>query len=178
LLLPQAGGPIFVPARDFQGADGLSGAIVQADLNAAVNLGLRAVADPRLWEIHQRLRTERVKGAADHACGDGSAVRLRAREKRKFGSREVPLDLPAPPRGGVVEDGRNPNYFFDGAGLSTWDTASVPDPSPRSPKGKAVTLSSGKALWSTVKKLQWERCEEINRARLHAGTVPSSAGQA
>ncbi len=37
-------------------------AVVQADINAAINLALRAIADPRLWTIHPRLRSQREGG--------------------------------------------------------------------------------------------------------------------
>ncbi len=36
--------------------------LIHADINAAVNLALRAVADPRVWSIHSRLRSEREAG--------------------------------------------------------------------------------------------------------------------
>jgi len=37
--------------------------LIHADINAAVNLGLRAVADPKVWSIHSRLRSEREVGS-------------------------------------------------------------------------------------------------------------------
>lgn len=37
--------------------------LIHADINAAVNLGLRAVADPKVWSIHSRLRSEREAGS-------------------------------------------------------------------------------------------------------------------
>ena len=53
LLAPIAGGPIFVP---------MQGTPTQADINAAINLALRAVANPRVGEIHLRIRTRREGG--------------------------------------------------------------------------------------------------------------------
>lgn len=173
LLLPQAGGPIFVPAVDFEGEDKLSSAVIQADINAAINLGLRAISDPRLWTIHPRLRTERLSGevtkrrkkepkAATAGENDSRVVQLRAREKRKYGENGPQLDLGVSSSGSAIEDTRNPNYFFDVAGIARWDKASVLDPR----TGEIVTLASGKALWSAVKTKQWDRCREINSARL------------
>jgi hypothetical protein len=63
-----------------------------------------------------------------------------------------------------VEDTRNPNYFFDVAGVATWDKASLRDPL----TGNPVTLSSGKAFWGAVKSIQWRRVNQINQARLAA----------
>src|SRR5262249_34864240 len=50
LLAPMAGGPIFIPMR---------GSPQQADINAAINLGLRTIASPENYEIHVRLRSKR-----------------------------------------------------------------------------------------------------------------------
>lgn len=91
LIVPDAGGSVFVPMaalnEDYQrpAKDStkpkLARPIVQylpvnlemdqiktprlihADINAAVNLGLRAVADPKVWSIHSRLRSEREVGS-------------------------------------------------------------------------------------------------------------------
>ena len=91
LLVPDAGGSVFIPMaaldEDYQrpAKDStkpkLARPIVQhlpvnlemnqiktprlihADINAAVNLGLRAVADPKVWSIHSRLRSEREVGS-------------------------------------------------------------------------------------------------------------------
>src|SRR5690606_10963142 len=55
LLAPMAGGPIFVPYGDAPP--------MQADLNAAINIALRAIAAPDRHDIHHRIRTERKGGA-------------------------------------------------------------------------------------------------------------------
>jgi len=89
---------------------------------------------------------------------------LFTREKRKFGDIGIELKLGQPAKGSALEDTANPNYFRDFSGVAKWDEAEVQDPV----SGKSVTLASGKALWSAVKKLQWERCHEINNARLAA----------
>jgi hypothetical protein len=152
--------------------------VVQADINAAINLALRAIADPRLWDIHPRLRTERVGGRAqkrrgkrvsmnETAVGGGipeDSVRLKAREKRKFGENGPELNSSAPAKGGAAEDTRNPNFFYDVAGIAAWDKARVTDPLTSNP----VTLPSGKAFWGAVKAAQWQRCLAINEARLAA----------
>jgi hypothetical protein len=179
-LVPQAGGPIFVPVSA-AGVDGeLAPKVTQADINAAINLGLRAIADPKLWSIHPRLRTKRPgesasksrkgKGARNkrsaQAPTDGlpNTPMLFTREKRKFGEIGIELKLGQPAKSSALEDTANPNYFRDFSGVAKWDEAEVQDPV----SGDSVTLVSGKALWSAVKKLQWERCREINDARLAA----------
>jgi hypothetical protein len=83
LLVPEAGGSIFIPIsrlnagyeRRAKGAPIIQfemirleqnqekkPKLIHADINAAVNLALRAVADPRLWSVHSRLRSEREFG--------------------------------------------------------------------------------------------------------------------
>ncbi len=175
LLLPQAGGPIFVPITDKVDQAPLQPAIVQADLNAAISLGLRAISDPRLWEIHPRLRTERMGGevkkqkkkskvAADTTpAKPDETVRLKTREKRKYGESGLELNLGTPPKGSSLEDTRNPNYFSDLADIANWDFAEVSD---AIDSNRRIKLVSGKALWSAVKNQQWNRCMEINRHRL------------
>ena len=54
MLLPKEGGPLFVP---FCGSDVVS----QADINAAFNIGLRAVAHPAMLTIHNRIRVRKSK---------------------------------------------------------------------------------------------------------------------
>lgn len=177
LLLPLAGGPIFVPAVAFEGDDKLRSAVVQADINAAINLGLRAISDPRLWTIHPRLRTERISGevrkrgkkgskTAVVTENDGCVVQLKTREKRKYGKNGPELDLGVLSVGSAVEDTRNPNYFSDVAGIANWDKARVPDPQ----TGELIALTSGKALWSAVKVGQWGCCQKINAARVERWT--------
>ena len=179
-LVPQASGPIFVPVSAARADGELAPKVTQADINAAINLGLRAIADPKLWSIHPRLRTKRPgEGASQPRKGKGARNKrpapaptkglpttpmLFTREKRKFGEIGIELKLGQPAKGSALEDTANPNYFRDFSGVAKWDEAEVQDPV----SGKSVTLASGKALWSAVKKLQWERCREINDARLAA----------
>ena len=85
LLAPDGGGNLFVPIaaldKDYRPVSkgdpifryskpktenpnsALIPAIVQADIGAAINLGFRAIAEPTLWEVHQRLRTARPNSA-------------------------------------------------------------------------------------------------------------------
>jgi hypothetical protein len=179
-LVPQAGGPVFVPVSAAAEGAELVPKVTQADINAAINLGLRAIADPKLWRIHPRLRTKRPgESASQPRKGKGARNKrpapvptdglpttlvLFTREKRKFGEIGIELKLGQPAKGSALEDTANPNYFRDFSGVAKWDEAELQDPV----SGKPVTLASGKALWSAVKRLQWERCREINDARLAA----------
>jgi len=170
LLVPASIGPIFVPVVDAAEEVDLQPAVVQADVNAAINLALRAIADPRLWSIYPRLRTQRD-------AKDGSPA---AREKRKFGDRCPPKLSVAAAGKPIAETTRNPNFFADLAGLrevagrlakqdpglkwltAEWTAASLAGDAPTPP------LLHSKSFWGTVKAAQWARIQEINGKRLAA----------
>lgn len=169
LIVPISGGPIFVPVVDrIQNAE-LQPAVVQADINAAINLGLRAIADPRLWPIHPRLRTERVGTLVSH---------LITCEKRKLGKIGKRL-IVRRPTDAKTDDTKQPNFFADLAGLRSvaenlarknpheftwltkeWTSAEIVD------ENNTYPLLHGKSLWGCVKAAQWDRVNSINAALL------------
>jgi hypothetical protein len=153
LLVPMAGGPIFVPITDEGDARALAPKVVQADINAAINIGLRAIGDPLEWSIHQRLRTRRDKKG------------LFCREKRRFGA-DVGPAVEWSDQGDDKDSSENPNFFADFARCANWGKARLAG---QSAPGE-VPLASGKALWGAVKSSQWERCLSLNHKRLQALT--------
>jgi len=189
LLVPLAGGPVFVPVTDKVENPDLQPAIAQADINAAINLGLRAIADPKLWSIHPRLRTQREggdkptktrksKSTPDSAAAAAAAAsRLLTREKRKFGEAGKLMMVQRSPDA-KPDATRQPNFFADLAGLDklaqqlaqenrahTWLTK---DWTKADIVGEAglPPLIHGKSFWGCVKAAQWRRIQEINTARL------------
>lgn len=142
LILPIAGGPMFIPVS--------GGYMTQADINAAIALGLRAISDPREWSIFPRIRTKRK---------DGKIV---ANEKRKFGDKTEVVIVPNEATDIKQDDGRNPNFFVDFAKCVPWGKAVLENNTfkPKTP------LVSGKALWSTVNEKQWAICMGINNQRI------------
>jgi hypothetical protein len=154
LLVPMAGGPIFIPICDrIPDPDHLrlQPAVVQSDINAAINLALRAVADPRLWSIHSRLRTQRE-----------GKDRLLAKEKRKYGSKKSPVITPLGDTKLTEDASRAPNFFFDRSQQIGWGHAEVADSLSHQP----VRVVLGVAMWKTVREAQWQRCSSINDRRL------------
>lgn len=141
LLAPLGSGNMFVPIVGEVKAADLPPVVVQADVNAAINLGLRVIADPQLWEIHPRVRTKRPeeKKKTKQRGGSTSATavqnptskqappNLLVAEKRKFGDAEIKLDLTNVPKGSAIEDSRKPNYFRDLAGLAD-NLRKLPEP--------------------------------------------------
>lgn len=187
LLVPISGGPVFVPVVDKAHGTELQPAIVQADINAAINLGLRAIADPRLWTIHPRLRTGREGADKLTKSKKGKPerespveTRLITREKRKFGATGAPLLIHRPTHV-KIDDTRQPNFFADFAGLkSIAETLARKNPheflwltkewtSAEISGGKNVPpLIHSKSFWGCVKAAQWDRINTINETRLAA----------
>ena len=159
LLAPLGSGNVFVPVVGVLAGTDVSPAVVQADINAAVNLGLRAIAEPTLWEIHPRLRTLRPKPEKQ---GEPAPLELSTREKRKYVEKSERLNLNLKDTSAIT-DSRQPHYYRDLADIADWDTATVADPAK---PGKEIELVSGKALWGAVKAKQWKRIEAVNVKRL------------
>lgn len=158
LLAPERGGPLFISL--------LEGRAMQADINAAINLGLRAIAAPEAADIHVRLRTE-VTGAQVSALAKNKREQARWNRKPRTIHAEKPQEIAA-----LLRDSRQPNFFADVAHVAAFDRASIP--------GLDLTLASGKGLWTAVKQKQWAACQAINRRRLEKWGVaaPSPAAAA
>jgi hypothetical protein len=141
LLAPVAGGPIFVPMR---------GNPQQADINAAINLGLRAIAAPENSEIHVRLRSKR----------DGDKFFVRAENLREKARWKKDKPEIKPPRGeslaGLLTE-NYPNFFVDFGAVAHFDRAEI---------SGTRGFSSGRGLWGTINQCDWQRVDEINRARI------------
>ncbi|MGH9487461.1 MAG: type V CRISPR-associated protein Cas12b [Terriglobales bacterium] len=135
LLAPQAGGPIFVRAVAGKHET------MQADLNAAINLALRAVAAPDRPEMHHRVRTER-----------GSGGKYVTREPRR-GTEVVTFDATMP----ATE--KFPNIFADAGRIAQFNRARLGD-------DKAYEYATWPALDTRIKQIRWQRCNEINQHRM------------
>lgn len=152
LYFPKAGGPLFLAAKD--------GGPVQADMNAATNLGLRAIAAPECIEIHRR-----VRGAKD-----SEIYRPRmenAREKAAFSKTDV-IHI----QGDVSKKfskGTTPNFFHEPDDLRQADGKPLFDRA----KLNGHALVSGVALWSATNDAIFIRCVQLNRVRLKAWGIAS-----
>ncbi len=217
LLAPDAGGSIFIPISRLKAGYARHSkedpiirfepvrlkeeenqekqpTLIHADINAAVNLGLRTVADPRLWSIHSRLRSERKLGTPPQPKAKKGKRKSKTpgavpatieqiepdtfwvseKEKRKYGEQtddtriEIKL-LNAEKANLKASDSRHPNFFNDVADLKTWvhNGAAILEGLPDNCRMPAHLVSS-KSLWGYVKEQAWRRCMEINSARLRA----------
>jgi hypothetical protein len=145
LYFPKAGGPLFLAVRD--------GKPVQADLNAAINLGFRAIAAPECIEVHRRVRATKDKDVYRPKLGN-------AREKAAFTKEDsISLDGALSKKFGASS---SPNFFLEPDGLvqvegdALFDRATL----------NGHSLVSGVALWSTVNNAIYPRCAELNRQRI------------
>ena len=138
LLAPIAGGPLFVP---------MAGSVEQADINAAVNLGLRSIAAPDRLDIHLRIRTEKGKD------GQIRPATKSKREQARWGKRPPAFRME---REESVERTAN---FFPLVGFDVdYEKATL--------EGHESVFATGKALWGTVKARQWETTAAINGQRI------------
>src|SRR5690606_4151352 len=141
LIAPLEGGPIFVPMK---------GKCQQADINAAINIGLRAIAAPENREIHFRIRSERK--------GDKFFVRTdNLREKARWGTKPVEIVIPDKKHRTELLTEAHPLFFVDVGGVAKFDHAEI---------GGERRFASSRGIRGTINQLDWKRCEEINRARI------------
>jgi len=150
LFVPQRGGTLFIAAAG-------NGGPVQADINAAINLGLRAIAAPDCHEIHSRIRLE-------HEAGEYRPRRKSKREEARWKSvpktaafnftKQPPPDLS--------------DAFADLFKVASYDHCHFP--------GLGLKFAGGRGFWDTVNKLEWSRCLAINAARLRKWGVKAPDG--
>lgn len=163
LLAPQPGGPMFITAKELphpapainrKQRGNASVLPMQADLNAAANLALRAISHPASASIHHRLRTERKKGTK------GQPDSFLARENRRFGKEKAVIMLR---QGDALPKERNTNLFYDEHNVAKFGRARL-----ESDDNTTFPYASGPGLWKTVndRVKQWNRCMEVNTARL------------
>lgn len=142
LLAPVAGGPIFVPAK---------GSATQADMNAAINLGFRAIAAPDVDDIHVRLRSERK--------AERFLVRAEnTREKARWKGKELGIVFEAADQRSAkpLLTESHPNFFADVGGVATFDRATV----------GSLRVASGRGLWRTINDNDWFIVNRLNNDRL------------
>jgi IS605 OrfB family transposase len=161
LLLPRPGGPLFLNIRD--------GQPVQADLNAAINIGLRAIAAPGSMDLIHRVRGIREGGQADFTWRPRHSEKeqANARERAAF-DKASSITLSGDLSSRFLKTSL-PNFFFEKSPSFTLDTGTLIF------QGRAVPVISGIALHSQCDGFVLDRILEINNGRLKAwglSTVP------
>lgn len=142
LFAPVAGGPLFIPM--------VGGGPRQADMNAAINLGLRAIASPTCLRARPKIRAELTGG--NHQALLGNKLEKAA---------SLVLEPPKEPTKELAAQKRT-NFFLDEKFVGKFDTAYA------TTGGKKLRLSGGMALWKAIKEGSWQRVKKINDARIAA----------
>jgi hypothetical protein len=149
LYAPQRGGALFIATAG-------NGGPVQADINAAVNLGLRAIASPDCHAVHARVRLDR----------ENEAYRPRRKSKReearwKETPKKTSFTFAQPPPADLRD------AFFDVLNVAGYDHCDIADVEGR--------FAGGRGFWDTVNKREWARCLSLNAGRLRGwGIQPPS----
>ncbi|HWD93557.1 MAG TPA: type V CRISPR-associated protein Cas12b [Verrucomicrobiae bacterium] len=150
LFVPKQGGPLFLSLEEL-GAKGR--APKQADINAAINIGLRSIAGPTALDILHKIRAEK----------EGSSFRptiKNAREKVAFNSKSlISLKGKASDK---LSKARSPNFFFDARAFGCFDSATL------KLADRDISLVSGVGLWSTVNQIFPGHLAKLNERRLTA----------
>jgi hypothetical protein len=142
LLAPIAGGQIFIP---------MQGHATQADINAAINLGLRAIAAPDCHAIHVRIRTERKDKTLRVRTGSN-------REKVRWEGKNPEIQMNKAADLASLTGDRQPNFFPDPSAIACYDRAKI--------EGVQLPFASGRGLWGTMNiELQWTRVNQLNNDR-------------
>lgn len=188
LVLPMDGGPAFFPVIPH--APGKEGLEANADINAAVNIGLRAIGHPDRFDIFPVLRTEaKSNGVLEIKNRRGSLSESATKADKRTTS---PTMLPVKEKDEKeevianedasgdeeLESGKFP-YLY--AAVRVGNNFSLPiDPKdryqlPSTSDGREVAPSDpgsasaakGKDFWWRVKRDCWTRIKQINAKRLH-----------
>lgn len=140
LFAPVAGGPLFIPM--------VGGGPRQADMNAAINLGLRAIASPTCLRARPKIRAELTGGK--HQAMLGNKLEKAA---------ALVLESAMEPSKELAAQKRT-NFFLDEKFVGKFDTAHA------IMGGKKLRVSGGMALWKAIKEGAWQRVKKINDARI------------
>lgn len=189
LLIPQQGGSLFIAAKPINDLDAPESfpKIRQADINASVNIGLRAIGGPRCYHAHPRVRielegsTKKTKHSGKKSNSDTNTSgkwltrRDNKREKAQFPEQcEVKLELSA--NSILLKDG-SATLMHDPLGIATYGRALIAN-------AKHPLLVHQAAIFSrmrnergeftgAVARLEWEICRIINASRVREWGVKS-----
>lgn len=165
LVLPQNGGPIFIPAVK---SNQPLLPVRQADINAAVNIGLRAIAGPSCYHAHPRVRLAKAKSGANK--GKWLTRIDNKREKAQFKDKAGEIVFGNLKADSDVLKGDNTNLFHDPLQISAFGYANITGVK-HPPLAHASALlsrqknSAGKPN-GAVARLEWEVCHRINAERI------------
>jgi len=142
LLIPKTGGPLFLGAKE--------SSVVQSDMNAAINLGFRAVAAPGALDLIHRIRSEKSSEQI-------TTVAKSKREIAAYGGKGVPITIKGT---SSTKLSKSANFFHDAKGIARFDNGEI------TLGGKTITVASGIGLWHAVNEAFLPRIVALNEERL------------
>lgn len=152
LLRPRAGGQIFVPLT----GDGPS----QADINAAINIGLRALAAPDCLHARPRWRVEFAIDKSSRTTLQPITPKDQRNKLETLLWNQAELTW-TDNLSSLASDGRKRTLlFYDPAKLAIFDRGMLAVGSTNYP------VATSRGLFTAVKEKSWQRVFELNRARL------------
>ena len=155
LLLPKPGGPLFLNIKE--------GPPVQADLNAAINIGLRAIAAPESLGLLHRLRGIREGEVPDlrwRPRFSEKPDKANARERAAF-DKGATIELAGDTSSKFLKTAL-PNFFCEKSAMFTLDFGIAHF------RGHSIPVISGVALHSQCDGFVLDRILQINNERLKA----------
>ena len=142
LLAPLKGGPIFIPVE---------GPAMQADINAAINIGLRAIASPDTHSVFPKVRT--VADSEKFTVSQDSK-----REKARWKEAKYEAEIINPERDKESASKKNLNFFIDLAQFANFGQAAS--------SGLHLPLATSRGLFGTLKSKAWHIANRLNNDRL------------
>lgn len=170
LMIPQAGGEFFIEAKPNTNAHDPATLpkVRQADINAAVNIGLRAIAGPHCLHAHPRVRIEKVatKGGAVQTWQ--TKAKGNKREQVQFGKvHEVIVNLSEESK--LAKDA-TATLMYDKNKIARYGQATIKGYQHEALAHNAAIFSRQKnekgEHTGAVARLEWKICKHINSARL------------
>jgi hypothetical protein len=164
LLLPQNGGPLFVAAVKHNQP---LPPVRQADINAAVNIGLRAIAGPHCYHAQPKVRLVKAKSGPDK--GKWVTRRDNKRENVQF-TEDAEVTFSHLTADSEVLKGEATNLFHDPLEIASYGYARIRGQQ-HPPLVHAAAIVSRKKgangeAHGAVARLEWEVCHRINAERL------------
>lgn len=176
LMIPQVGGEFFIEAKPNTNAHdpGTLPKVRQADINAAVNIGLRAIAGPHCFHAHPRVRIEKVvqKEGADPTWQ--TRAKGNKREQVQFEkAHSVTVNLSAESK--LMKDA-TATLMYDKNKIAKicahFGQATIKGYQHEPLAHNAAIFSRQKnekgEYTGAVAKLEWKICKDINEARIAA----------
>jgi IS605 OrfB family transposase len=170
LMIPQAGGEFFIEAKPNTNAHDPATLpkVRQADINAAVNIGLRAIAGPHCLHAHPRVRIEKAatKGGAVQTWQ--TKAKGNKREQVQFGKvHEVIVNLSEESK--LAKDA-TATLMYDKNKIARYGQATIRGYQHEALAHNAAIFSRQKnekgEHTGAVARLEWKICKHINSARL------------